>query len=316
MRILLASPIAPPAIAEMRSSHDVVLGFEMVDRLHVLIEDRQVLVFRSGVDVSASLMGAAPDLELLIRAGSGFDNLDLDHCRDRGIRVVRVPGPSSQAVAEFTMGLILALSRRITEADANMQVGRWPKHDLKGRLITGKTLGVVGAGRIGKRVGEMGALLGMQVLACVERPEEERDFAARGITLTDFDTVVERADVLSVHTPLNEKTTWLIDDSVFERMRPGAFLINTARGGVVDESALIGALDEGKLAGAALDVHEKEGDGLMSPLAHRPNVILTPHIGAMATESQEMIGHRAVELIEAHARGRLDRECTDEELLL
>ncbi|CAN5828125.1 hydroxyacid dehydrogenase [soil metagenome] len=318
MKIFLASPIADRAIDHLRRDHDVIDGVADEARWPGLLEDREALVFRSGVSISSDVMEMAPKLELAVRAGSGFDNIDLDHCRDRGIRVVRVPGPSSQAVAEFTLGLIMALSRRICEADAHLRAGRWPKHQLGGRLIAGKTLGVVGAGRIGKRVGEIGALLGMRVLACVERPAEESQLvlAAKGISLTDFDSVVTGADILSVHTPLSEVTRRLIDAFVIARMPQGAMLINTSRGGVVDEQAVLDALQSGHLSGAALDVHEQEGDGTYSALAARSDVVLTPHIGGMAIESQEMIGARAADIIAAHLVGDLDGEVTDEELLV
>jgi phosphoglycerate dehydrogenase-like enzyme len=216
------------------------------------------------------------------------------------------------------MGLIIGLSRRICEADASVRKGHWPKHQLSGRLLAGKVLGVVGAGRIGRRVGEIGGLLGMRVLACVERAtiETRSDFADRGITLTDFDSVIEQSDILTIHTPLNDGTCHLINAHRIRRMKRGAFLVNTSRGGVVDEQAVESALRDGQLAGVALDVHKEEGEGVVSPLACYPNVILTPHIGGMAVESQTMIGQRAAELIAAHAMGRLDDEISDEELLV
>ena len=318
MKIFLASPIADRAVQRIRGDHDVVIGFNETDRWPQLLEDREVIIFRSGVTISSRIMEMAPKLELAIRAGSGFDNIDLQHCRHRGIRVVRVPGPSAQAVAEFTLGLIMALSRRVCEADAYVRGGQWPKYQLDGRLIAGKMLGVVGAGRIGRRVGEIGALLGMRVLACVERPavEPQLVLAAKGIALSDFDSVIEQSDIVSVHTPLNGATRKLIDAEVIRRMKRGALLVNTARGGVVDERAVEAALHDGQLGGAALDVHEREGEGVMSSLAKFPNVVLTPHIGGMAVESQEMIGERAATLITAHLRGRLDNEITDEEALV
>ena len=318
MKIFLASPIATGTIARLRADHDVVTGLDAVDRWPELLEDAEVVVFRSGVTFDAPTLDLAPKLQLAIRAGSGFDNIDLDHCAQRGVRVVRVPGPSAQAVAELTIGLILALSRRICEADANVRQGHWPKHELGGRLIAGKSLGIIGAGRIGKRVGEIGALLGMRVTACVERPAVEPALvlAAKGIALTDFDTVVERSDVLSVHAPLNDSTQRMIDAGVIAHMPRGAMLINTARGGVVDERAVVEALRSGQLGGAALDVHEAEGEGTISPLTAFRNVILTPHIGGMAVESQEIIGERAAQLLAAYERGRLDDETTDEEALI
>jgi D-3-phosphoglycerate dehydrogenase len=318
MKIFLASPLTEPAIERLQQDHDVVGGFANSDRWAELLEDREVIVIRSGATLSAPVLQMAPKLELVIRAGSGFDNIDLKHCSERGIRVVRIPGPSSQAVAELTIGLIINLSRRICEADALIRRGHWPKHQLHGRLIAGKVLGVVGAGRIGKRVGEIGALLGMRVLGCVDRAavESRLVLAAKGIMLTDFATVIEESDVLSIHTPLNDRTHGLIDAEVIGRTKRGALLVNTSRGGVVDERAVESALRDGQLAGAALDVHEEEGEGVMSPLACYPNVILTPHIGGMAIESQNLIGERAAQLVMAHSEGRLDNEASDEELLV
>ena len=318
MKIFLASPLAEAAIERLQQDHDLVAGFADPDRWAELLEDREVVVIRSGVTLSAQDMQMTPKLELVVRAGSGFDNIDLAYCAERGIRVVRIPGPSSQAVAELTIGLIIALSRRICEADALVRKGHWPKHQLHGRLIADKVLGVVGAGHIGKRVGELGALLGMRVLGCVDKNavEPRPMLAAKGITLTDFNTVVQKSDVLSIHTPLSDRTHSLIDAEVIRRTKRGALLINTSRGGVVDQRAVESALRDGQLAGAALDVHEQEGEGVMSPLAGYPNVILTPHIGGMATESQNLIGERAAQLVRAHSEGRLDDEASDEELLV
>src|ERR671910_3710525 len=318
MKIFLASPLAEAAIERLQQDHDVVAGFADPERWAELLEDREVVIIRSGVTLSAEDMQMTPKLELVVRAGSGFDNIDLPYCSERGVRVVRIPGPSSQAVAELTIGLIIALSRRICEADALVRRGHWPKHQLNGRLIADKVLGVVGAGHIGKRVGELGALLGMRVLGCVDKNavDPRPVLAAKGITLTDFNTVVQESDVLTIHTPLNDRTRSLINGEVIRRTKRGALLINTSRGGVVDQRAVESALRDGQLAGAAFDVHEHEGEGVMSPLADYPNVILTPHIGGMATESQNLIGERAVQLMRAHSEGRLDDEASDEELLV
>jgi phosphoglycerate dehydrogenase-like enzyme len=315
MRLLLATPIAQDAIERLRSRHEVVLGYEREENLADLIADREGLVFRSGVTISAAVLAAAPQLRLVVRAGSGLDNIDLRSARERGIRVARVPGASPQAVAELTLGLILAAARHIPYADAMIRRGRWPKYDLGGPLIAEKTLGIVGAGRIGSRTGQLGAAIGMRVLGCVKRPTEGRadDFARLGITLCDFDTVVSEADVVSIHTPLDVNTAHLIDAQVIEKMKPGTVLVNTARGGVVDEAAVFDALELGHLASAAFDVHEREGHGVIPRLASLPNVVLTPHIGGMALETQSRIGRRVCELIDAFLDGRLDDETTDAE---
>lgn len=302
MKIILLSPIAPEAARDLQAGHDVVSAIGMDEEvLPSLIADREAIVLRSGVRITDELLAAAPYVRLIIRAGSGIDNIDLAATRRRGIRVVRVPGPSAQAVAELTFALMLALMRRVALADRSMRQGRWPKHQLGGHLLRGKTLGIIGAGSIGRRVGELGAAWRMRVVGCTTRVSDarRRAYAELGITLTDLDTVVAEADILSLHTPLDAMTRHLVDADFLARMKPGAYLVNTARGGVVDEAALRDALERGHLAGAALDVHETERDGIVPPLAEFPNVVLTPHIGGMALESQREIGERIVEIVRA-----------------
>lgn len=302
MKIILLSPIAPEATEELQAGHDVVSAIGVAEHdLPPLLADREAIVLRSGSRITEELLRAAPEVRLIVRAGSGIDNIDLEAARRRGIRVVRVPGPSAQAVAELTFALILSLVRKVALADRSIRQGRWIKHQLSGHLLRGKTLGIVGAGSIGSRVGELGAAWRMRVLGCTLRVSDARRLALAelGIALTDLDTVVAEADILSVHTPLDATTHRLVDGAFLARMKPGAYLVNTARGGVVDEAALRDALERGHLAGAALDVHETERDGTIPPLAEFPNVVLTPHIGGMALESQSEIGQRIVEIVRA-----------------
>lgn len=312
MRILVISPLDPSAIETLGSTHDVLhVVNPPPEELRRLVADREVVVLRSGVVLSGDVLEAAPSLRLVVRAGSGLDNIDLDTARDRGVRVVRVPAMSAPAVAELTFGLLLALARRIVVADQHLRRGHWPKSELGGPLLRGKTLGVVGAGQIGALVGEMGAAWGMHVLGCVARGDHAAAtaLAARGIELVDLGTVVQRADVLTLHVPLDDSTWHLVDEAVLDRMKPGSLLVNMARGGVVDEKALLEALRHGTtVAGAALDVHEAEGEGTVPPLAELDNVVMTPHIGAMATDSQRLIGERVVTLITAFDGGALDGE--------
>lgn len=318
MKLLLATPIAPSAIAQLQEDHEVVLGFEENADLASLIADREGLIFRSGVTISREIIEAGRHLRLIVRAGSGLDNIDLDAARERGIRVARVPGASPQAVAELAVGLLLAASRNIAAADSLIRQGRWPKRDLGGPLVDGKTMGIVGAGRIGGRTGALCAALGMRVLGCVEHPgaDAEKRLRGQGLIPSDFDTVVSESDYVSVHTPLKESTRFLIDDEAIAKMKPGAVLINTARGGIVDETAVAAALHSGHLSAAAFDVHEVEGDGVIPELAAFPNVVLTPHIGGMALETQSMIGMRVAEIVAAFLAGRLDETLTADEFVL
>jgi len=318
VRIGLVSPIDPAAVDLLAARHDVVPAVGLADEdLGRAVADRDALVARSGVTISGDLMRRAPGLKLVVRAGSGLDNLDVDYMRERGIRLVRVPGPGARAVAEMTFGLILAVGRRIVEADRLVRQGRWMKHQLAGRLLEESVLGVVGLGNIGSTVGRLGRAWGMRVVACdIIEDQGFRDrMAGLGIELLSFEDVVARADVISLHVPLLDSTWHLVDRDVLARMKPGSILVNIARGGVVDEAALLDALESGHLAGAALDVHEHEGEGIPR-LAELPNVVLTPHIGAMAVESQRLIGRRVVELIAAFERDELDGSVRPGELVV
>jgi phosphoglycerate dehydrogenase-like enzyme len=305
MKILLASQIDSEALQTLQQRHDVASGIGTGDeKLAELIRDREALVFRSGVNITAELMSRAPGLRLLIRAGSGLDNIDLEYLRANGLELVRIPGPGARAVAELAFGMMLALSRQILVADRLLREGTWAKHQLTGHLLENKRLGIVGLGNIGTLLGEMGLAWGMQVLGCVEHPSEERaaDFKKKGMHLTDFHTVLSTADYLCTCVPLKSTTSNLIGAAELALMKPGSYLLNMARGGIVDEDALSLVLREGKLAGAALDVHQAEGDNKISPLADLPNAVLTPHIGAMTIDSQREIGRRILDIIDNFAR--------------
>ena len=308
MKVLVASAIDSDAIQCLARDHDVICAIgETEPVIRSLIRDREVIVFRSGVSISAELMRAAPNLKLLVRAGSGFDNIDLAYIERKGLEFVRVPQPGARAVAELTFGLMLAVARRILWADGKWRQGHWVKSQSSGPLLRGKVLGIVGAGSIGSQVGELGAAWGMEPIGCVARPSASiaTRLQERGVRLTDFDEVIEAADFLCIHVPLCDATRKLIDAAVLGRMKRGSLLINMARGGVVDEQALRRELVSGdRLAGAALDVHEREGEGNISPLADLPNVVLTPHIGSGAIDTQREIGEHVVSIIDA-AQARL-----------
>ena len=303
MRILIASSISEDAIERLRLRHDVVCAFNAKDAaLKSLIGDREVLIFRSGVRITAEVMDFAPELKLLVRAGSGTDNIDLEHAGKRGISFHRIAEPGAQAVAEMSFALMLALARDLLYADRCTRQGRWLKEKLIGFSLKDKVLGIVGAGNIGTRVGELGAAWGMQPIGCVEHPSPvaAADLHQKGIRLTTFEEVVSQADFLSIHVPLSDSTRNLIDAKALSQMKVGAFLVNLARGGVVDEQALYESLTNGsRIRGAALDVHQQEGEGKISPLAELPNVILTPHIGAMTRDAQQEIGRQVNAIIDS-----------------
>jgi len=304
MNILIASSISKHAIEKLTENHDVICAFNAPEeKLMSLAGDRDVIIFRSGVKISAKVMGAAPNLKYLIRAGSGLDNLDVEYSSKRGLRLVRIPEPGAKAVAELSFAFMLAMSRNLIYANQEWRKGHWVKGEFKGYLLRGKVLGVIGAGNIGSLVGQMGSFWGMTVLGCVDEseytPETKADLTSKGIRLTTFDEVVSNADYLTIHVPLMDSTRNLIDKKVLQNMKSGSYLINLARGGVVNEKDLLEELTKGeRLRGAALDVHENEGEGKVSPLASLPNVILTPHIGAQTLDSQKEIGDRVLEEID------------------
>ncbi|HEY3474700.1 MAG TPA: hydroxyacid dehydrogenase [Anaerolineales bacterium] len=302
MKILIASKIYQAAIDKLKENHEVVCAFGAdQETLKSAIQDCDVLIFRSGVTISADVMAASPSLKLLIRGGSGVDNLDMDYVNQRGIRLIRIPGPGAKAVAEMSFALMLALARKVLEADRLTRQGHWAKSEMTGYLLTGKVLGVIGAGNIGSLVAHMGSVWGMKVLACVEHPSGERkeEFERAGVQLTTCEQLLAESDFVSIHVPLKPETRNFIDAEALALMKPNAYLVNMARGGVVDEAALYQALAEGRLGGAALDVHKAEGEGKISPLAEFKNVILTPHIGASTFDSQKEIGDIILETMDA-----------------
>lgn len=311
MKILIASSIHKNAIEKLKQEHDVVCSFNASEEsLISAIADREILIFRSGVKISTEVLKSAPNLKLLLRAGSGLDNLDLKYVKERNIQLVRIPQPGAKAVAELSFAFMLALSRDLLRADSQWRQGHWLKSELNGFLLTGKVLGVIGCGNIGSRVGAMGAAWGMNVLGCVRHTNLTNQFIsdmkARGIKITSFDEVVANADYLSIHVPLDDSTRNLIDQNVLNKMKPGSYLMNLARGGVVNEQALYKALTEdGKLRGAATDVHVAEGEGKISPLAELKNVILTPHIGAQTIDSQKEIGEIVLATVEEFEKERI-----------
>ena len=308
MKILIASPIDPETLRELGKQHHVTCAFDAPpEALKASIQGCEILIFRSGVKITREVLQAASELRLIIRAGSGLDNIDMEYVGEHQLELVRIPEPGAKAVAEMSFAFMLALSRSLFLADCMTKQGHWIKHEVEGYLLAKKTLGIIGAGNIGSTVGQMGAAWGMNVIGCVEHPSKQRseELRARGIQLVSFEEVTSRSDYISIHVPMKDSTRNLINAEVIHRMKPGVYLINLARGGVVDEKALLAAMTNGgAIRGAALDVHVQEGEGKISPLAGLPNVILTPHIGAMTRDTQREIGHRIIESVKLCAERR------------
>lgn len=301
MKILIASFVVPEVIDALKAEHDVMVKFRpSTDELKELIVDREVVILRSGVYMIPEVMSLAPNLKLVIRAGSGLDNVDLDYLRDNNIHLARIPEPGARAVAEITFGFMISLAREFGVADPALREGRWIKTQVEGFLLRNKTLGIVGVGNIGKTVAQLANAWGMTVVGCVEHMSNEvvAAYQEQHIELVSLAELLQRSNFISLHVPLKESTRNLISTDELAMMKQGAFLINLARGGVVDEEALYESLLNGHLRGCALDVHEREGNGEISILAELNNVILTPHIGAQTVDTQIEIGQRILDIMQ------------------
>jgi D-3-phosphoglycerate dehydrogenase len=254
------------------------------DDLLKAIPEYDGLIVRGRTKVTASVIAAASSLKVIGRAGVGVDNIDLVAAKKQNITVVNAPMSTSLAVAELTFGLLLALAREIPRADAGMKQGKWLKKELEGVELNGKTLGLIGFGRIGVEVGKRASAFGMNVIAYDPLISED-DIKQRGAEPVSIQDLYAWSDFISLHLPLNVQTRDLIGPLAFSQMKAGVRIMCAARGGIIDESALLDALNSGKVAGAALDVFAQEPPGLTETVSH-PRVIATPHIGAQTAEAQ------------------------------
>ncbi|MFQ5838455.1 MAG: hydroxyacid dehydrogenase [Thermoplasmata archaeon] len=291
----MADRLHQDAMEALRERFDVNAKEVSPDELLEIIGDYDVLVVRSRTKVTREVLRRGTSLRVVARAGVGVDNIDVEAATERGIMVVNAPAGSTQSVAELAVGLMLCLARRIPEADRSMKEDRWEKSRLKGVELAGKVLGLIGSGRIGGRVATICQALGMTVIAFDPYLQEEVA-RERGIELTRLDDVLQRSDFISIHAALTEETSHMISHPQLSMMKRTAYLINCARGKIVDEEALVEALQDGRIAGAGLDVYEKEPPS-GSPLLELGNVILTPHIGASTAEAQRRTGLLAVEQV-------------------
>lgn len=250
------------------------------------IEDYEVLIVRSATKVTRKVIEAGKKLKIVARAGVGIDNIDVKAAEEKGVRVIYAPEASKTAVAELVIGLMLCWARKIPQAYKEMKEGKWDREKFIGTELKGKTLGVIGVGRIGGEVALKALAFGMRVLGydLVRREEMER----AGVRYVDLPTLLKEADFVSIHVPLNSQTERMIGEKELSLMKPTAVLINTSRGKIVDERALVKALKERKIAGACLDVFEEEPTKNLELLSLE-QVIPTPHLGASTVESQRNI---------------------------
>jgi D-3-phosphoglycerate dehydrogenase len=254
------------------------------DELLRVVQKYNALIVRGRTKITRQVIETAPNLEVIGRAGVGVDNIDLASAQAQGVTVVNAPVATTLAVAEHTIALMLALLRFIPRADMTMKAGQWIKKQLLGEELHGKTLGIIGIGNIGSAVALRAGALGMQVLAYDPYVKED-EIRQRGAEPTALTDLYRGADIVSLHVPLSPETRGMVDGQALAHMKRGVRLVSTARGGVIDETALLAALESGQVAGAGLDVFAKEPPGLTALVAH-PSVIATPHIGAQTEEAQ------------------------------
>lgn len=279
-RILITDPIDPAGIDLLAEEAEIVTtaNFQHIERYDALI-------VRSATQVTRDLMTSGkPRLQVVGRAGVGVDNIDLDAARELGIVVVNSPLAASQAVAEHALALMFALARRIPAGDRSMKAGQWEKGELKGVELAGRTLGIIGVGRIGSLLADMAGSLGMRVLGYDLLLDDDQVQAA-GAEPVALESLLSGSNFISLHVPLTDETRSMIDRQAMAKMPAGSYLICTARGGVIDEEDLLQALESGQLAGAGLDVFRDEPPGA-SELVRHPNVVATPHIAANTHEAQ------------------------------
>jgi D-3-phosphoglycerate dehydrogenase len=256
------------------------------EELHQTLAEYDAIIVRSRTKLTPDLIEAGTNLKVIGRAGVGVDNIHLDTARARGVTVVNAPMAATIAVAELAMALMISLARDVAQADESMKSGKWIKKQLKGSELYGKTLGIIGLGRIGSAVAERAASFGMPIVLGYDTSQEKiNSLREQGFETVSLDELFQRADYISIHVPLTPDTRGMIDAAAIAKMKPGVRLICTARGGIINEDDLLAALQSGHVAGAGLDVFANEPPGLTPLIAH-PNVIATPHIGAQTKEAQ------------------------------
>ncbi|MEW6154471.1 MAG: phosphoglycerate dehydrogenase [Actinomycetota bacterium] len=289
-----ASPAEPPH--QQLLAADLEVAVNPFGRKLTELESREFLQDAVGViagtsPLSASVLAGTPDLRVISRCGVGIDNVDLDAARQAGVSVYIAPGALPQSVAELTVGLMIDVLRRVSEADHQLRAGTWAP--LMGRLLGGKTVGIVGLGRVGRRLAPLLHAFGCDLVACDPLPPTVEFLDAHGVRLSSLDSLLSESDIVTLHIPYTLDLHHLLDERRLGLMRPDSLLINTARGELVDEEALVAALDSGRLAGAACDTFHQEPYG--GPLLNARNCVLTCHMGSYAVECRLAMEQEAVD---------------------
>jgi D-3-phosphoglycerate dehydrogenase len=314
VRILVAETIAEAGLDLLRAAHEVDERVGLTaDEYRAILPEYDALVVRSQVQVDAGLIAAGRRLVVVGRAGVGVDNVDLEAATRAGITVVNAPTGNTIAAAEHTLALLYVLARRVAAADASVRRGEWKRSQFSGVELRGRTLGIIGLGKIGQAIAKRARAMEMTVIAV--DPFISADGAAvHGVKLVSLDALLEQADALTVHVPLTRQTRGLIGAAQIARMKPGSFVLNVARGGILHEAAVAAALRSGQLGGAGIDVFEHEPP-VGSPLLDAPNTVLTPHLGASTAEAQVLVAVEVADQVIDVLAGRPARYAVNAPLL-
>lgn len=290
MKVLITdkiNEIAKNILLEGKNIEVDILPTMPEDELCKIIVDYNALIVRSETKVTKKVLEAAKNLKIIGRAGVGVDNIDVETATQKGVIVVNSPDGNTNAAAEHTIALMLSMARNIPEADASIKAGLWERSKFTGTEVFGKTLGVIGLGKIGSHVAKIAIAMGMKVIVCDPYTSKEAVEALGCEYVPHLDDFWKRCDFISVHTPKTRETTHLININSINRMKKGVKIINCARGGIIDENALKEAIESGQVSAAAIDVYENEPDIQSSPLINiKGNIVLTPHLGASTSEAQ------------------------------
>lgn len=300
MKVLVCDPVSPKGIAllQERPEFEVVVLSKRLPEAELLpmVADVSAIVVRSETKITAQIIAAAPLLKVVGRAGVGVDNIDVEAATARGIVVMNTPGGNTISTAELTFSMLMALARKIPQAHASMKAGEWNRKAFSGTELLGKTLGVLGLGRIGTEVAHRALAFGLRVLAYDPYITLVRAQALQ-VEIVELDQIYAQADFITVHMPATAETRNMLRADTFAKMKRGVRVLNCARGGIINEADLLAAVQSGQVAGAALDVYETEPLPADSPLRGLPQVIMTPHLGASTEEAQENVGIEVAEAI-------------------
>ncbi|MGA1237189.1 MAG: phosphoglycerate dehydrogenase [Limisphaerales bacterium] len=301
MHILVCDPVSPKGIARLQECPEfkvTVLPKRLPEaELLPLVQDVAALVVRSETKITRAVIEAAPNLKVVGRAGVGVDNVDVEAATQHGVVVMNTPGGNTISTAELTFSMLMALARNIPQAHGSMKAGKWDRKQYSGVELYQKTLGILGMGRIGSEVARRANAFGMRVLAFDPYITLSRAKTLQVELVEKIDDLYPEADFITVHMPMTDRTRSMINTAAFAKMKPGVRILNCARGGIVNETDLLQAVQSGHVAGAALDVYETEPLPADSPLRDHPNIILTPHLGASTGEAQENVGIEVAEAI-------------------